>query len=100
MGIFAVLRTYRAVRSRWEDICERCTLCCHEREVDADGNLAVDWGAPCAFLDEGTHACTVYDRRFAACPRCRKIGLRAALFDASLPPSCAYVRTFRPLLRR
>ncbi|WP_283169606.1 hypothetical protein [Curtanaerobium respiraculi] len=100
MGVIAVVRQYLSVRTRWEDICDRCTLCCHERDVDPDGNVMVDWCAPCEFLDEEARACTVYDRRLDACDRCRKVGLRSALFDGHLPPSCAYVRMFRPLLHR
>ena len=33
MGVIAVVRQYLSVRTRWEDICDRCTFCCHERDV-------------------------------------------------------------------
>lgn len=97
MGFFAIAAAYAQHRKRWEDICDRCAFCCHERSLEG-GTLIVSLSEPCDFLDEESGLCRVYERRFACQPRCRKITLRRALFDKYMPPSCAYVRLFRPLL--
>jgi len=98
MGVRAVVKEYLRQREHWDQICDRCSICCHERELTDEGELAVNWSAPCEFLDEKTALCSVYEDRFRCCPRCRKVTLLTALFNKTLPPSCAYVRTFRPLL--
>ena len=81
-------------KQQWEAICRRCGLCCYERRVGFRG-LAVNYNAPCRYLDTQTGLCTVYEDRFRACPECRKLNLFTALFDPSLPDSCGYVQTFR-----
>lgn len=48
----------------WEDVCDRCGLCCYEREISDDGVQAVNLSAPCKFLDTECNLCTVYDKRF------------------------------------
>ncbi len=91
-----IIAAYRAwYGGSWDDICACCGLCCYEREVDECGNVAVDLSAPCEFLDEQTHRCTVYGNRFAECERCHRLTPRVALFGDHLPPSCAYARAFR-----
>lgn len=79
----------------WDDACSRCGLCCYEREVDEDGNVAVNLGAPCEFLDERSRTCRVYDERFERCDRCHRLTPRVVLFSDHLPPSCGYLRKFR-----
>ena len=97
MGLIAVASAYLKNRKQWESICDRCALCCHERSLEG-GALVVSLSEPCEFLDESSGLCRVYEERFTCQPRCRKITLRRALFDEYMPPSCAYVRLFRPLL--
>lgn len=75
----------------WEDICERCALCCHEKTVFDDA-IVVDLSDPCSFLDPDTKLCTVYDHRFKVCLRCRKVSPMMAMFSDALPPTCAYVK--------
>lgn len=75
----------------WEDICERCSLCCYEKTVWDDA-LVVDLSQPCEFLDTETHLCTVYDHRFKACLRCRRVHPFRAMFSNALPPTCGYVK--------
>ncbi len=75
---------------KWEDICTRCGLCCHEKVIHPDA-LVIDTSQPCAFYDEETHSCTVYSERFAKCPRCEKVTPLMAAFGRSLPESCGYI---------
>ena len=79
---------------KWEDICRRCTLCCHERTVYPD-RMEVSLSSPCPFLSTDTGLCRVYDHRFSACPECSKVTFFTAAFGSSLPSSCAYVEWAR-----
>lgn len=81
-------------RRRWEALCRRCGACCY-RKVWRAGAWVVDPVAPCGFLDPATRRCTVYDRRFQACPDCRRMTLYHALFTPWLPGDCGYVRAYR-----
>lgn len=94
MGLIANIRTYLQHRSDWDDVCERCGLCCYERTVYDDGEMDIDLTAPCEFLDTETRMCTVYDHRFEACSRCSKVTFWRAISKDYLPPSCAYRRLF------
>lgn len=79
----------------WENLCQRCGLCCYERTVSDGGEMGVDLASPCEFLDVEQNLCTVYEERFERCPRCTKITPREAFSKYFLPPNCAY----RQLLR-
>ena len=79
----------------WEAVCDRCGRCCFEREIDPDGDVVIDYAAPCEFLEVGTRRCREYDRRFRVCNRCRRLTPLHALVGRYLPPECAYVRRFR-----
>ena len=76
---------------KWEDMCSRCGLCCHEKCV-YKGFLLIDSEKTCAFFDKKTSLCTVYESRFSKCPRCRKVTPLMAITAPYLPPSCAYVQ--------
>ncbi len=76
---------------KWDDICSRCGLCCHEKTIYPDV-LEIDLSEPCSFYDGNTHLCTVYEDRFRKCPRCERVTPLKAAFSRSLPPSCAYIR--------
>lgn len=78
---------------KWEDICSRCGLCCHEKIVD--GDFLIIGEETCPFFDADTRLCRVYGHRFETCPRCMKVNLFRACFARYLPSSCAYVRWAR-----
>jgi len=80
----------------WDSYCHQCGLCCFEKILQEDGSWLIDLSRPCSWLDVETRLCTVYENRFEVNPRCRRITVPRALFAAYLPPSCGYVRTFRP----
>lgn len=94
MRLFAALKMYLFDQQAWEEICERCGLCCYEREVSEDGTQAVNLSAPCEFLDVESNLCTIYLERFERCDRCHKITPRDVLSRYTLPPTCAYKRRF------
>jgi uncharacterized cysteine cluster protein YcgN (CxxCxxCC family) len=81
-------------RQRWESLCRQCGACCYRKEWRGAA-LVVNWNAPCRFLDAASRRCTVYERRFQACPDCRQMTLGHALFTTWLPDGCGYVRAFR-----
>lgn len=81
-------------RLRWESLCRQCGACCYRKEWRGAA-LVVRWDAPCRFLDTASMRCTVYERRFRACPDCRRMTLGHAFFTSWLPDSCGYVRAFR-----
>ncbi len=85
--------------ARWEAICDRCGLCCYDRERSFLKGLVILWRRPCPYLQVSTGFCSVYDRRFSVCKECRKVTIFHALFDGYMPKSCAYVRRFRPFSR-
>ena len=74
---------------KWEDICSRCSLCCHEKIIDGDYLIISD--ITCDYLDTVSGLCTVYEKRFEKCERCMKVNLFRACFASYLPPGCQYV---------
>jgi uncharacterized cysteine cluster protein YcgN (CxxCxxCC family) len=91
----AKLRAARLRRkTRWDALCRRCGLCCYEKEYR--GNILVTTHRPCPHLDVSSRLCTVYENRFDACARCRKMTILHALFVSWLPPTCGYVQHYRP----
>lgn len=95
MGFLKGMTTYLFRRDEWEALCEHCGLCCYERTVYDDGEMAIDLNAPCEFLNTETNLCAVYPKRFERCPGCTKITPRIATSKYFLPPTCAYRRLFR-----
>ncbi|MGA2977609.1 MAG: hypothetical protein ABSF77_20080 [Spirochaetia bacterium] len=81
-------------RARWEGLCRRCGVCCYEKDFRG-GAVVTDYRRPCIHLNTVTHECTVYERRFAACPNCRKMTILHALFVRWLPDTCGYVQRYR-----
>ena len=94
MGIIGKLVIYARNRSAWEGICSQCGLCCYERVVYDDGEMDIDLSAPCEFLADDSHTCTVYEHRFEACPECSKVTFRKAASSKYLPPCCSYRQLF------
>ena len=78
----------------WEAVCNRCGLCCYEKEWRR-GRIVTNHDSPCRFLDQGTRMCTVYEQRFRRCAECCKMTLFHALFVSYLPEECGYVTRFR-----
>ncbi len=76
---------------KWEDICSRCGLCCHEKVIYPDA-LVIDLSMPCEFYDSDNSGCSVYHERFSCCSRCEKVTPLKAMFSRSLPDSCSYVQ--------
>ena len=87
---------FRKLASRWESHCHLCGVCCYEKVRRHDGSWILDLSRPCPWLDERTKLCRIYERRLKVYPRCRRVTIFVALFAAYLPPSCGYVRRFRP----
>ena len=79
----------------WDDLCHRCGQCCYTRSLSGTGEVIVEYSRPCEFLDEDTHLCSVFKKRFRECAYCKKVNLYNALFNPLLPSKCAYVETFR-----
>lgn len=75
---------------KWEDICLRCGLCCHEKVVTPEF-LLIDSCTACEYLDTASNSCSVYKERFSICNRCQKVGLAKAMFSPALPSTCGYV---------
>lgn len=78
-------------KQKWEDMCFRCGLCCHEKLI-YDDEIVFDLSSACEYLDTETNLCKVYDNRFKICKRCNKVNLIRAMFASYLPSTCAYVR--------
>ena len=89
-----IINQYRKWRGDWDGLCGRCGLCCYTRTL-ADGEVVVNLSAPCIYLDEGTRLCRVFKVRYQKYEHCGSVNLLRALFSPTLPPSCAYYRTFR-----
>lgn len=93
----SVIAEYRKWRDNWDDLCARCGQCCYGHSYSF-GVIVTDFSDPCEYLDEETNLCRVYEDRFRVCKDCGNVNLIRALFYPFLPPTCAYVQTFRPLL--
>ncbi len=87
-------------RAEWDDICNRCGLCCYDRKRVLGKGVVILWRRPCPYLQISGGLCTVYGRRFSVCKDCRKVTIFHALFDRYMPESCAYVQRFRPFAGR
>lgn len=91
----STIRDYMKWRNNWDDLCDKCGLCCYARFVSLTGKVTIKFSEPCEFLDEKTHLCSVFENRFHKCSTCGSVNILQALFNPSLPPSCAYSKTFR-----
>ena len=57
------------IRNDWEELCNRCGLCCFEKIEDEDGTIFFT-AIPCRYLDVVTRECRIYPRRFEIYPQC------------------------------
>ncbi|GAB6391377.1 MAG: hypothetical protein MdMp014T_0750 [Treponematales bacterium] len=94
-ALLRIWREYRKWRKNWDGLCRRCGLCCYSRSLLPGGEVKVDFNSPCGFFDKTTRLCRVFERRFRECRACKRVNLFRALFHPTLPPECAYARTFR-----
>jgi len=86
---------YKKWRKNWDELCNKCGLCCYARSVSPFGKVTIDFNAPCEYFDTNTNLCRVFEKRFKKCDHCGSVNLFCALFNRSLPPDCAYYKTFR-----
>lgn len=56
----------------WEQLCEKCGLCCFEKIEDESGSIFFT-STPCRYLDVVTRECRIYNRRFAIYPECVRL---------------------------
>jgi uncharacterized cysteine cluster protein YcgN (CxxCxxCC family) len=56
----------------WEQLCEKCGLCCFEKIEDESGAIFFT-STPCRYLDVVTRECKIYNRRFAIYPECVRL---------------------------
>ena len=76
----------------WEAVCDGCGKCCYNKYISGSGRKTRLYytKVACDFLNLRTNRCTVYEKRFTACPDCKKL-TRENLADYTwLPDSCAY----------
>lgn len=77
----------------WEQLCEKCGLCCFEKIEDESGAIFFT-STPCRYLDVVTRECRIYHRRFDIYPDC--ILLTEALVRnlTWLHDDCGYRKAF------
>jgi hypothetical protein len=75
--------------NEWEDICNRCGLCCFEKYIDEHDRLIITT-IPCRFLDIFSRECKVYHKRFKVGEDCQKLTPELVATVDWLPDECAY----------
>jgi uncharacterized protein len=78
----------------WEEKCNRCGLCCHEKTIIGN-EVIFDMDSYCEFYDPKTHQCTIYLERLEKSNRCKRVTWSKAMFASYLPDECAYVQWAR-----
>ena len=73
----------------WEDVCQRCGLCCFEKSVDKSGRFTTT-RIPCRYLDIISRECRVYHKRLEVGEGCVKLTPAVVRRAEWLPESCAY----------
>ena len=77
------------MKKNWEDICQRCGLCCFEKWIDERDRI-VTTDVPCRHLDIVTRECRVYYKRFEVGEGCVKLTPEVVATVNWLPELCAY----------
>ena len=77
------------MKKDWEDICQRCGLCCFEKWIDERDRI-ITTSVPCRHLDIVTRECRVYHKRFAVGEGCVKLTPEVVATVNWLPELCAY----------
>lgn len=83
-------------KKTWENTCNRCGLCCHEKVIAGD-TVVYDLSAPCPHYDPSTHQCRIYNDRLRLHQECMRVTRFTAMFSSYLPETCAYVLEARRL---
>jgi|GEM_PF-151903 uncharacterized cysteine cluster protein YcgN (CxxCxxCC family) len=86
--------------SEWEQLCDRCGICCFYKLEDADTNEIFYTRVVCPLFDAETSLCVNYAQRFDLMPSCVKIAPETMeRLNQWLPWHCAYrcVYERRPL---
>ncbi len=78
----------------WENICEGCGRCCHDKVRVGRRSYILDLDHKCRYLNDEDR-CSIYNSRFAINRECKKMTLFRAMFASWIPSSCAYVRWAR-----
>lgn len=75
--------------ARWDDICNRCGLCCFDKIEDERGNIFYTQ-TPCRYLDVINRQCKIFERRFEIYPSCIKLTPELVQTLRWLPSDCGY----------
>ena len=76
-------------QQEWENLCNRCGLCCFEKEIDKN-NRVITTRVACRYLDLFSRECKVYHKRFAVGEECQKLTPEVVAQVNWLPDECAY----------
>lgn len=82
-----------AQNDEWEQICEKCGLCCFEKIEDDDGTIFFT-STPCRYLDIVTRECKIYSRRFEIYPDCVQLTEALVRELPWLHDECGYRKNF------
>ena len=77
----------------WEELCDRCGVCCFEKIEDENGNIFFTQ-TPCRYLDVETRLCKIYERRFEINPECVKLSPDMIETLPWLHDRCAHMKKF------
>ena len=75
----------------WEELCDRCGLCCFVKIEDDRGNIFFTQ-TPCRYLDIVSRLCKIYDRRFEINPDCVKLSPEMVGSLRWLHDQCGYIK--------
>jgi len=86
-------------RQEWEQVCDRCGLCCLVKLQDAESGVVMYTDVACQYLDIHDCRCTVYHKRQKRVAECLQLSPRNIDQITWLPPTCSYrlLRAGRPL---
>jgi len=76
--------------NEWEQLCDRCGLCCLVRVEDEDTTQVYETNIICAHYDCDNKCCTSYDKRQQYADGCKQLTLDDVANFEWLPNSCAY----------
>lgn len=76
-------------QQEWEELCNRCGLCCFEKKIDTY-NRIITTRVACRYLDLFSRECKVYHKRFEVGEECQKLTPEVVAQVNWLPDKCAY----------
>jgi uncharacterized cysteine cluster protein YcgN (CxxCxxCC family) len=77
----------------WEQLCEKCGLCCFEKIEDESGTIFFT-STPCRYLDIVSRECKIYPRRFEIYPDCVQLTETLVRELPWLHDECGYRKAF------